>query len=102
MAEKFKSDFSKKVEAFARSLEPDIKGKERAIIIVSVDADEQSGCGTQIAILGSSDNLAVAMAQLIANPENSEIVARGLIGASYLQSRSNDNNESTTDNTPKD
>lgn len=101
MAEKFKSDFSKKVENFARSLEPDIKGKERAIIIVSVDADER-GCNTQLALIGNSDNLSVGMSQLIANPEYSEIVARGLMGAAYLQSRQKENTDTTNDNPQKD
>lgn len=102
MAEHQKSDFSKKVEDFARSLEPDIKGKERAIIIVSVDIDEHGGSGTQMAILGKSDNLEVAMAQLIANPDASEIVAKGLMDAAYLQSRREDGTDSTTDNPQKD
>lgn len=102
MAEHLKSDFSKKVEDFARSLEPDITGKERAIIIVSVDIDEQGGSGTQMALLGKSDNLGVAIAQLIANPDASEIVAKGLMGAAYLQSRQKDNASTTNDNSQKD
>lgn len=87
MAESNKSDFAKKVEDFAKSIAPDILGKPRGIILAALDETADGGCGIMISSIGSPLLQSIAVGHLIVNPNTSEIMRTGIMGAGFIKGK---------------